>query len=73
MEALPEELVTAVSERRAILFAGAGLSMSVGLPSWQEFVARLREELDLTAEEATGSAVSHHTLAEYYRIKQNSW
>ena len=28
------ELVDAVRDRRSILFAGAGVSMAVGLPSW---------------------------------------
>ena len=29
-----EDLVEAIKNRHAILFAGAGISMSVGLPSW---------------------------------------
>ena len=42
---IPRKLVGAVAERQAILFVGAGLSMNVGLPSWQELVAHRREEL----------------------------
>jgi hypothetical protein len=70
---VPDELATAVKERRAILFAGAGLSMSVGLPSWQEFINRMGQELGLGSENLMGGpGVSHHTLAEYYRIRQGS-
>lgn len=69
---LPDELVSAVRERRAILFAGAGLSMNVGLPSWQEFIDRMAEELKLDPNEVLGPGTSYHTLAEYYRIKQGS-
>jgi hypothetical protein len=71
-EAVPDELARAVKERHAILFAGAGLSMNVGLPSWQEFIDRMGEELGLDTDNLLGPAVSYHTLAEYYRIKQGS-
>jgi SIR2-like domain len=71
-ESLPDELVTAVRERRAILFAGAGLSMNVGLPSWQKFIEHMAQELRLDADEVLGPGTSYHTLAEYYRIKQGS-
>jgi hypothetical protein len=71
-EPVPAELALAVKERRAILFAGAGLSMNVGLPSWQEFINRMGEELGLDTENLLGPAASYHTLAEYYRIRQGS-
>lgn len=71
-QVIPEELVEAVRERRAILFVGAGLSMSVGLPSWQEFIDHLGRELGLQAEDVLGPNTSYHTLAEYYRIEQGS-
>jgi hypothetical protein len=71
-ERIPDELVHAVRERRAILFAGAGLSMNVGLPSWEQFINRMAEELGLDTNNLLGPAVSYHTLAEYYRIKQGS-
>jgi hypothetical protein len=67
---IPDELAIAIKERRAILFAGAGLSMSVGLPSWQEFIDRMSEELGIAGDDARTD--DHHTIAEYYRIKQGS-
>jgi len=42
---IPHELAKAVKERRIILFAGAGLSMRVGLPSWQALIDHLCQEL----------------------------
>jgi hypothetical protein len=40
---IPEELVAAVRDRRAILFTGVGLSMTVGLPSWLSFIDMTEE------------------------------
>jgi hypothetical protein len=62
------ELAEQIRQRRTILFAGAGLSMSVGLPSWDELIGHMKEELGLDAR----TADSYHTLAEYYRLKQGS-
>ncbi len=66
------ELVDAVRERRAILFAGAGVSMSVGLPSWQTLIEHLAAELGMDPAEAIATAGSHQALAEYYRLRQGS-
>ncbi|HVI79333.1 MAG TPA: SIR2 family protein [Candidatus Acidoferrum sp.] len=69
---IPDELVSAVKDRRVILFAGAGLSMNVGLPSWQELINHLGQELGLDAASLLGPQNDYHTLAEYYRIKKGS-
>lgn len=67
-----DELAQSIRERRTILFAGAGLSMSVGLPSWNELIKRMADELGLDPNPRFGPAISHYTLAEYYRIVQGS-
>lgn len=63
------DLADAIRNRRAMLFAGAGVSMSVGLPSWSELITHLKSELRL---ETLDSRVNYHTLAEYYRLQQGS-
>lgn len=63
-------LVEATARRRAILFAGAGLSMSVGLPAWGELIAHMRAELGLDPE--AGAEATYQTLAEYYRLRRGS-
>jgi hypothetical protein len=65
-----DDLVRAVREREAILFAGAGVSMTVGLPSWRTLIEHMAAELDLEPEAATD--INYFTLAEYYRLKQGS-
>ena len=69
---IPGELISAIAERRVILFAGAGLSMSVGLPSWQQFIEHLAEQLGLDAATLSDPGTSYHALAEYYRIREGS-
>lgn len=63
------ELVDAVRDRRSILFAGAGVSMAVGLPSWSQLIEHMRAELELGPEDTDAD---YQTLAEYYRLRQGS-
>ena len=65
-----DELARLVKARKVILFAGAGLSMSVGLPSWSELIEHMRRELEL--EPGEGGAATYQTLAEYYRLNRGS-
>lgn len=72
MQAEFSDLVQIIRERRAILFAGAGLSMSVGLPSWQQLIQHMGEDLGLDPEAFLGTHNSYQTLAEYYRLQKGS-
>jgi hypothetical protein len=67
-----EDLIEAVKDRQAILFAGAGVSMTVGLPSWRTLVKHMAEELGIDLGETPDPDVNHLTLAEFYRLKQGS-
>lgn len=69
MQASLDYLIEAIRNRRAMLFAGAGVSMSVGLPSWSNLIDHLKAELGLTN---VDPKTNYHTLAEYYRLKQGS-
>ncbi len=63
-------LADTVRRREAILFAGAGISMSVGLPPWREFIDHMIAELDL--DPGASEQSTYQTLAEYYRIRHGS-
>jgi hypothetical protein len=64
-----DDLIEAIRERRTILFAGAGLSMSLGLPSWSQLIAHMQSELGLKPGD---SDAGYQTLAEYYRLTYGS-
>jgi hypothetical protein len=66
-----DDLVKAVRNRQAILFAGAGVSMTVGLPAWRTLIEHMAAELGLDPD-AAGSELNYFTIAEYYRIRQGS-
>jgi hypothetical protein len=72
MLSITEELAYSIKQRRAILFVGAGVSMSVGLPSWQMLIEHLAEELGVDQRTIGGPDCSYQMLAEYYRLKQGS-
>jgi hypothetical protein len=69
---LIEDLVTAIRNRQAILFAGAGVSMTVGLPSWRTLIEHVVKELGLDPDAVAGADVNYLTLAEFYRIRMGS-
>ncbi len=67
-----EDLLKAVRGRHAILFAGAGVSMAVGLPSWRTLIEHMAEELGLDPKISSDPDTNYFTLAEYYRLKEGS-
>jgi hypothetical protein len=67
-----EELANAIAARKTILFVGAGVSMSVGLPSWQTLIEHMANELGLDPPAQDDARYSYQMLAEYYLLKQGS-
>jgi hypothetical protein len=55
-------LVQALQAGSCVLFVGAGLSTGAGMPGWDQFIARLREELKIES----GPHVDPLDLAQWY-------
>jgi SIR2-like domain len=66
-----EDLARSVAERRAVLFAGAGLSIPLGVPSWEDLVQRMCQHLNIDPESVTGPD-GYRALAEFYRLEHGS-
>jgi SIR2-like domain len=65
------ELVHAYKAGKLILFAGAGVSANLGLPTWGELIGKIASELGYDPE-IFSSYGSHLALAEYYRRKKGT-
>ena len=66
-----DDLTRAIRDRRAILFVGAGVSMAVGLPSWNILAEHIAAELKISAAQLK-SARAQLPVAEFYRLKAGS-
>lgn len=69
VEAHLANLRTALMQRRALLFVGAGASMSVGMPSWSALIEHMLEELDLDPSILASPDITYQTIAEYFRLR----
>jgi len=67
-----DQLAEAIRQRGAILFVGAGVSMTVGLPSWTELTTHMVDELDLPVDLLDKPEVTYQMLAEFYRLRVGS-
>lgn len=66
-----QELVNAIRTRNALLFVGAGVSMNLGAPSWQQLSAHVAELLGHDPNEFRALG-DDQTLAEYYALHTGS-
>ena len=67
MTAIPPELARKLAEKQVIPFVGAGVSMSLGLPSYASLIRQIGEEVDFDGEIFHGLG-DYLTLAEYYHL-----
>ena len=65
-------LFSAVRDRQAILFVGAGVSMNLGLPSWDELVTEMGRRLKYDSEVFEGLGIKTE-LAQFYEIRKRSF
>jgi hypothetical protein len=64
-----EQLVDDIRSRQAMLFVGAGVSATLGLPSWQELIDEMAEQLDYDPRVFSKNG-GYLELAEYYQIQK---
>lgn len=64
------KLVEAIAERRCILFVGAGLSASLGAPTWRKLIDHMAEELGYHPRVLAPPDVNYLALAEYFSLEK---
>jgi len=69
---MTDDLVQAIKEGRAILFAGAGISAVLGVPTWQELIAHIGDELGYDPEIFSTPRANYLALAEYYKVQKGT-
>lgn len=67
MTIIPSDLARAVAEKQVIPFVGAGVSMSLGLPSYATLIRQIGEQLGFDGDIFHGLG-DYLTLAEYYHL-----
>lgn len=66
-----DELRESYKQGNVILFVGAGVSIGLGIPSWDDLISKIAEELDYDPE-IYSTFGENLALAEYYRIKHGN-
>ncbi|MER9586666.1 SIR2 family protein [Mesorhizobium sp. M0276] len=72
MQSVFEQIARSLKKRRAMLFVGAGVSMSVGLPPWRKLIEHMADDLGLDDQTVGMPDTTYQALAEYYRLKHGS-
>ncbi|WP_370194136.1 MULTISPECIES: SIR2 family protein [Aurantimonas] len=67
-----DELAKLISDRKVVLFAGAGLSIPLDLPSWSGLIKYMAEELGYDPEVLVPKGADYLQIAEFYKLERNS-
>ncbi|MBN7763371.1 SIR2 family protein [Nitratireductor aquibiodomus] len=61
-----------IRDRKVILFVGSGLSKPLGLPSWEELIKHMAEELGFDPDILVGPSADYLQVAEFYKLRKGS-
>jgi len=67
-----EQLADLVTKKKVVLFAGAGLSVPLGLPSWSSLISHMATELGYDPDVLVPDGADHLQIAEFYKLERNS-
>lgn len=67
-----DELARLVAQKKVVLFAGAGLSVPLNLPSWSGLVRYMATELGYDPEVLVPEGADYLQIAEFYKLERNS-
>lgn len=61
-----------IRNRQVILFVGSGLSRPLGLPSWDQLIKHMAEELGFDPDVLVGPGADYLQVAEFYKLRKGS-
>lgn len=61
-----------IRDRKVILFAGAGLSRPLGLPTWEELIRHMAKELGFDPDVLVGPGADYLQVAEFYKVRKGT-
>ena len=67
-----EDLARRIRDKSVVLFAGAGLSVSLGLPTWSQLTYEMANQLGYDPEVLIRPSTSYLTMAEFYKLEMSS-
>lgn len=67
-----EELARDIRDKRVVLFAGAGLSIPLGLPSWKELMSYMAKDLGYDPDVLIRPGADYLQIAEFYKLEKDS-
>ncbi|PAX09015.1 SIR2 family protein [Sphingomonas lenta] len=65
-----EDLARQIRDRKVVLFAGAGLSAQLDLPTWSGLMAHMARELGYDPDVLIRPGADYLQIAEYYRLEK---
>ena len=69
---LPDELINAFKGGKLVPFFGAGLSKNVGMPTWNELIAKIGETMGYDPPELISELGDYLQISEYINVKNKS-
>lgn len=61
-----------IRDRKVILFVGSGLSSPLGLPSWEQLIQHMAEDLGFDPDVLVGPGADYLQVAEFYKLRKGS-
>lgn len=69
---LPKELIEAYNDKKLILFVGAGVSSTIGLPDWKVLIDQIAFKLGYDPKVLKAYSNDYLAIAEFYKLKVGS-
>lgn len=67
-----DELIHSIANKNVILFVGAGVSKSLGAPTWAELIDHMGGELGYDPQVFSARGANYLTLAEFYKLEKGT-